>query len=942
MENTFIKDIFSSPKLVGSYIRLGINNRKVESFKQKFFKINEDIDKTIEEIEGCINKNSGCDIYIAPSTYESANAKKKSVNYITALYSDFDEYNERALKEMPKERADYCREEMKDTLIKLDILPSIIINSGNGLQVYWMLNEPVAVGDNTRVVEGALKELSNKPDGFKGDIAVTSLGHMMRMPGTYNTKDQNNIKSCRVVWEDTSNKYSFQNLVDDLDVKVDKEYNKGNYSDGSMYETYKSLNTSYEVLRKVASKCEFLVHLGKHPEDQGYMVWIHLAINLAVFGEDGRIIFHKISEKHAKYRKSESENIFIEALSKVKNGEYKPSSCSTICGAGFDCPKTCKQKTPAGMILSTLMKMYKSKRKNKNASPKTTEVDLGEEIENLVSKTDILDNIKLLEKFIEEKINPSDNSLVLKEVYLKKAMEKLDVPERGYLSSLKKQIRERASLPESSDNLFVEIGNEILNENELAFIGEELYRYQRGVWPRYPGNIDQLIVKKLGNYYSKKSVNNVRFYIETRSYVDISKVNNHKDENMICLSNGMLKVGSGNAPQLTKHSKDYYALNQLNIEYDPSATCPRWNSFLQESFSLLSEGDRRQTIEVIQEWFGYSLVAGNELHKMMLLIGKPRTGKGVIQEIYSTLLGQENISAIAIGQMDKEFNSIHLIDKLANVGPEIGENDKFNVAFVKSAIGEDLIAGRYLHKNLVSFRNNAKLLFASNHTPKILDRSDAMYERALCIPMDNVVPKAERNYGLKKELKEELPGILNWAIEGRIRLYKRGRFLESPSMIKLKMNIKERNNSVLHWFNTEKYELKRDKKYIVLKKLWDSYKDFCLEDGYKRLTRSDFKKELNNIEGVTIKRPSRPNQDCVFIDWEQIDSNEVGKSEKISDFSEENSSNEITTKDESTLVKTGNEISEFQTGCKTHNKSEISGLITETINTLNKDWAAFA
>lgn len=906
MVQGYIKNQFRHSSLEGGFIRLGINNRMKGVFKQAFFKIEEDIDAVIEEIQRCIKENTSCDIYIGPVTYETDRATKESVNFITALYADFDEFEGKPLKDINEEEAESCRKKMLDILLALELKPSSIVSSGNGLQVYWQLEDPLSVDGNIKLIEGALKKLAKHPEGFNGDLAAARLGHTLRLPGTKNTKDPNNIKECKTIWSDDGVKYTFDAIVDELNVVVN-ENNGSEPSENTMHATYMSIDPTLEEVREAAKSCEFLCHLGRHPEDQNYMLWMHLAINLAIFGENGRVLFHRISEKYPGYNKNQSERIFSDALKRIKTGEYSPSRCTTICEAGFECPKTCKQTTPAGMILSKLMQGRRKK-------PQSEEVNLDVEVENLVSKVDLLENIRLLETFIKEKINPSNNSLILKEAYLKKAMEVLEIPVRGYFSSFKKQIKEKVS-SEDSDNIFVEIGDEILKELDLASIGEQLYHFDNGVWNKYTENLNRMIIEKLGDEYTKKNVDNVLFYVESKSYVATDKINNYKKENLICLSNGMLKISKNGKPKLLPHDKKYYALNQLNLSYNRAAKCPKWEKFLDDSFRLLPESDKVKTIEAIQEWFGYSLIAGNELQRMLFIIGRSRTGKGVVLDCYSALLGLENLASIPIGTIDKEFNSINLMDKLANVGPEIGQNEKFNVSFVKSAVGEDLISGRYLHKNLVSFKNDAKLVFASNHMPQILDTSDAMYERALCIEMNNVVPKEKRNPYLKAELKEELPGILNWAIEGRIRLYNRGRFLESPSMMTLKNSVKEMNNSTLHWFNSEKDSFDKEDKYILFKKCFDSYRDFCMEEGYKPLTRSEFKKTLNDIDGISVTKPSKPNQDCVFIDWKVIGEEEVGEMEKVSDS---------------------------PTKQKSYSNADIEEMIRETIEKQNKDWAAFA
>ena len=54
------------------------------------------------------------------------------------------------------------------------------------------------------------------------------------------------------------------------------------------------------------------------------------------------------------------------------------------------------------------------------------------------------------------------------------------------------------------------------------------------------------------------------------------------------------------------------------------------------------------------------------------------------------------------------------------------------------------------------------------------DSDDVFYSRCIPIPFDNPIPKEKQNPFLLKEIttKEEMSGLLNWALEGLDRLFK--------------------------------------------------------------------------------------------------------------------------------------------------------------------------
>ncbi|MCZ7645673.1 MAG: hypothetical protein M5U26_10370 [Planctomycetota bacterium] len=68
-----------------------------------------------------------------------------------------------------------------------------------------------------------------------------------------------------------------------------------------------------------------------------------------------------------------------------------------------------------------------------------------------------------------------------------------------------------------------------------------------------------------------------------------------------------------------------------------------------------------------------------------------------------------------------------------------------------------------------------------------MDRSTGVWRRMIVAPFETVIPIERQDPGLAKRLIEsELPGAFNWALEGLLRLWKRGYFVEPDSCRKLK------------------------------------------------------------------------------------------------------------------------------------------------------------
>jgi len=76
------------------------------------------------------------------------------------------------------------------------------------------------------------------------------------------------------------------------------------------------------------------------------------------------------------------------------------------------------------------------------------------------------------------------------------------------------------------------------------------------------------------------------------------------------------------------------------------------------------DGDEER-IKTLQQWFGYNLIADNRQHKLAMLIGPPRSGKGTTMAILSAMLGNHNVANSSLASLGGRFGLEPLVGKLA-------------------------------------------------------------------------------------------------------------------------------------------------------------------------------------------------------------------------------------------------------------------------------------
>ena len=231
-------------------------------------------------------------------------------------------------------------------------------------------------------------------------------------------------------------------------------------------------------------------------------------------------------------------------------------------------------------------------------------------------------------------------------------------------------------------------------------------------------------------------------------------------------------------PSTMEPTPAFFCPYSLDFDFNPNAPEPtEWLSFLGKLW-----GDDRESIELLQEWFGYLLTADTSQQKMLMVIGPKRSGKGTIARVLRALIGPENVGSPTLSKMSTNFGLAPLIGKTAAVIADARLSGRADQAVIVerllSITGEDSQSIDRKHREDWEGKLSTRFLLISNELPKLSDASAALPSRMLVLRLTKSFYGRE-DMGLLNRLLPELPGILLWAVEGWSRLKKRGRF-EQP------------------------------------------------------------------------------------------------------------------------------------------------------------------
>ena len=125
---------------------------------------------------------------------------------------------------------------------------------------------------------------------------------------------------------------------------------------------------------------------------------------------------------------------------------------------------------------------------------------------------------------------------------------------------------------------------------------------------------------------------------------------------LVAVENGILSVTDR---MLIGHDPRLFNLVSVPFDYDPAAADPsRWLKFLDELWP-----DDPESIRTLQEFVGYILSGRTDLHKIMLLVGPTRAGKGVITRILAALVGKGNVAGPTLASLGSNFGLLDQHDQ---------------------------------------------------------------------------------------------------------------------------------------------------------------------------------------------------------------------------------------------------------------------------------------
>jgi len=343
---------------------------------------------------------------------------------------------------------------------------------------------------------------------------------------------------------------------------------------------------------------------------------------------------------------------------------------------------------------------------------------------------------------------------------------------------------------------------------------------------------------------------------KTEDGITISQSRLDQDKYLLGVSNGAINLRTGN---LLDNSKNSMLTKQAGISFDPNAECPLWLKFINE----ITNGDQELS-NYLKNIVGYSLTGDTSEQVLFFLYGHGANGKSVFVNILQDLLGDYAMQTPVSTIMTREKGSINNdIARLCGVRfvatTETEEGSRFNESEVKLITGGDMVTARFLHKEFFQYRPQFALWVSGNHKPVPGD-SYSIWRRLILIPFSVKFSEENQDKHLTSKLRSELPGILNWAVDGCLEWQEKG--LTTPKIIlDATKEYKSEMDRIRSWMLDCCIENPKPNSSARVSDIYQSYKSWAKNNGEWIMTQ----RILNSKLAERGYKKSRESSGVVFI-----------------------------------------------------------------------------
>ncbi len=343
------------------------------------------------------------------------------------------------------------------------------------------------------------------------------------------------------------------------------------------------------------------------------------------------------------------------------------------------------------------------------------------------------------------------------------------------------------------------------------------------------------IAQRMMSFQSRQKIENIMELAKPKLAVSLTDFDTKPMQ--LCIDNGVIDLNSG---ELLEAKSDMMHSKFAPIDYNPEADCPSFKRFMNDVFN------NDEVINYIQKVVGYTLTGNIHEQCLFMLIGSGANGKSTLVNILSDMMGTYATNTAARTFMASANDNIgddlvRLSGARMITASETEHGQRFAEAKIKSFTGGDTITARPLYGEYINFKPIGKIWLTTNNRPEIRGSDDGIWRRIKEIPFNRQFTSEEQDKELEYKLVLEMPGILNWAIEGCLKMQSEG-LTTLPASIEKSVREYRQEMDTVSSFIDEICVQSPDT--TTVSTMYESYRDWCQTQRCHAVGKGQFGKAM--------------------------------------------------------------------------------------------------
>lgn len=376
---------------------------------------------------------------------------------------------------------------------------------------------------------------------------------------------------------------------------------------------------------------------------------------------------------------------------------------------------------------------------------------------------------------------------------------------------------------------------------DIKYINDTYYIYNDGVYQDGKDILDNVMVDIKPNI-TERQMREVYNIIRIRKKAADREI----PEYYVNLRNGIYSLREG---VLLPHRPDIAGRNRVEFEFIEDKPVEAVDKFL---IDIANHNEERK--KLILQMIGYSMTRSIREQKLFFLFGETASnGKSTLLRVISKLIGSKNVSTVSLDNINNnQFMLPELDSKLVNIYADLSNKFLTDVSIVKNIVTGDPQRVARKFGQPFDLSPYCKLIFSTNEMPKA-GKDHGWYRRMLIIPFEKQFTGTDFN---EEEVKT--PDALNYLGTMALKEYQKlyvlpanddQKWADFNSSVSYMVVYKEDTDNAYAFFNSLVYSelnctLVNGKRLYLKSDMFNKYKEFCHENGFKEKSKISFGKTI--------------------------------------------------------------------------------------------------